>query len=448
MKTSRRQFVKLMGAAAAGVAAAPFIGGVRRAHAARGSAVACIRFFLRGGSRTSAMWDCNHIDKYSPYGTKYTAPPAGVDPGFFISALWPDSMVEALPDISVVRTVFHGDGVGTNHGACRQRMLTGGTNNSLPGWQAVANRELFAPLPAVLIGDADDFAEQVGSLGPAFSSIEIPNASSVDDIQTQFLAGLPSEQETRRIANLRDSLSSGAIKRTSFEAIRDLPFQQAFTKDIIDEITTGEQFDVTQSGDGATVGRRISDNSQISNGQLRAIFGVDAGGDGNRYGAGAMLATRLVQSGLRAVTIGRGGWDTHGGETNFLTNTLPELGQAIAGLVLTLKDMESISGARANALEDVLIIVDSEFSRDNTGASGFNGGGGSDHQSDYARYMSVMFAGGGVAGGRVVGETDANFNPVNGNVYLSQRVNATIYDLLGVSSTKYLDEPPIEELYT
>jgi hypothetical protein len=445
--TTRRQLIALAGASAAGAIAAPYIGGVRRARAARGSAVACIRFYLNGGARTSAMWDANHTAKYNPYGTKYTSPPSGVDQSFFLGSLWPDSMVDVLPDISVVRTMFHGDGIGTSHDACQRRVLMGGTDDNLPGWATVTNRELFAPLPAIQIGDANDAAEALGNLGPTFSSIEIPNARSIDQIRTQFLAGLPSEPEMRRITRLRDLLSRRAVQRTPFEKVRNLPFQQSFTKEIIEQITNGAQFDVSSSGDGANLGRRISDGTQISNGDLRTIFGVSDNGGGNEYGAGAMLGLRLVQSGLRSVTIERGGWDTHGNEATRLGGSLPQLGQAIAGLVSTLKNLESLSGNTASALDDVLIVVDSEFSRDNTGTGGYNGNNGSDHQSTYARYFSVMFAGGGVAGGRAVGGTDANFNPIDGKTFQSSRVNATIYDLLGIASSKYLAQPPIEELY-
>jgi len=444
LKPSRRSLLKAAGVAAAGALAAPYIGGVRRANAAKGSAKACIRFYLNGGARTTAMWDSAHVAKYNPYGQK-----AGI-PGSVehtVSDLWPDDFVDVLGDIAVVRTIWHGDGVGTNHAACQQRVLTGGTDDGLPGWATVANRELLSPLPAVMIGDANDFAEQLGSLGPTFSSIEIPNANSVNSIQEQFLAGLPTAMELRRISNLRNALSKRSIQRTPYRPIRNLPFQQEFTKEIIDQITNGEAFDITLSGDAAELGFRNSDGSPITNGELRNLFGVNDSGGGNQYGSAAMLATRLVQYGLTSVNIERGGWDTHGNEANSLPGRVADLGQAIRGLILTLKDTKLPFSESASALDDVLIVVDSEFNRDNTGAGGYNGGGGSDHQSTYARYFSAMFAGGGVAGGRAVGETDANLNPVDGITYHSSRINATIYDLLGISHTKYLGTDPIEELY-
>jgi len=59
-----------------------------------------------------------------------------------------------------------------------------------------------------------------------------------------------------------------------------------------------------------------------------------------------------------------------------------------------------------------------------------------------------MFAGGGVAGGRAIGATDENFEPIDGRVFHSSQINATIYDLMGISSAKYLGSSlPLEELY-
>ncbi len=446
---SRRSFGQLVGAGALGVAASPFIGGVRRAHAARGSAAACIRFYLSGGARTSVMWDANHSTKYNPYGQKDLSGVPGIDPSLSICNLWNDAMIGVMEHISVVRTVVHD--AGTSHAACQQRILTGGTDANLPGWATVANREVFSPLPAVHIGDNNPYAEQLGSLGGTYSSIEIPNARSVEQIKNTFLAGLPTEQESKRIARLRDSLSKRSIQRTAHAGVRDLPFQQNFAVDIIEQLTSGATFDITSNGDGGSLGQRISDDSAITNGQLRPIFGVSANGQGNRYGAGAMLGMRLVQAGVRSVTVENGGWDSHGGEQANLTGKLNELGQAIAGLINTLRSMKTLvpGSGHTSALDDVLIVVDTEFNRDNTGNNGFNGGGGSDHQSTYARRLAVMFAGGGVAGGRGIGATDANFEAVDGVTYHSSRVNSTIFDLLGINYQKYLpNSRPIEEMYT
>jgi hypothetical protein len=445
---SRRKFIKTLGASAAGFVAAPFIGGVRRAHAAHGSAQACIRFYLSGGARTSAMWDSNHIDKYNPYGTKYTTPPSGVASDFFVSDLWPDNIIEVLPDISVVRTMYHGDGVGTGHGACRQRVLTGGIDFNLPGWATVINRELDSLIPSVLIGNNGN-ASQLGSLGAAYASLTVPNARSVASLATSGADITLSE--ALRIRKLRNALSLRAIRQVGSKQIRDLPFHQTNAESITTQIAQ-PYFNITAAGDEASIGTRLSDDTPVTNAELRALFGVNGNGGGNGYGEKAMSALRLVQSGVRSVTITNGGWDTHGNEAARFNNSVPALGNAIHGLITTLKDLPSISiPPKANLLEDVLIVVDTEFARDNTGDNGFNNSDGSDHSSRYAKYFSAMFAGGGVAGGQALGTTDSQFVPspdeYASTTYHSSRINTTIYDLLGIESGKYLSEPSIEELY-
>lgn len=461
---SRRRFLGTAAASTLGVSAGPFLGGVRRAHAARGSAVACIRFWLAGGARTSALWDGNHVTKFNPYGLKYEQAPSGVD--YYPSALWPDSMLTVLDKMSVVRTLFHGEGIGTNHRACSERMLTGGLDSKLPGWAVVANRELRAPTPSVVIGSTGGFAERLGSLGPAFSSIVVPTAGSIATIRDALNAGFPAA-EHERIRRLRRFLSKGVIQRTPSKIVQDLPLQQSLAADVVGYLKAGSQFELTANGDQEVIGTLRKDlvdpvtndvirdaGERLTNADLRALFRIQDNGSGGvegQYGEGAMIALRMVQSGVRSVTVSRGGWDTHQGEQDKLTTRLGSLGTAITGLITALDALAPISGdpTKTSALDDVLFVVDSEFSRDNTGPDGFNGDDGSDHQSTYARYFSAMFAGGGIAGGRAIGTTDEAFEPVDGETYHSSRVNATIYDLLGIDHSKYLAgfSRPIEGLY-
>ena len=458
---NRRQF---LGAAAAGFAAGPFIGGTRRAHAARGSAVACIRLWLGGGARSTALWDGKHTTKYNPYGLKYETPPSGLD--YHISDLWPDSMLGVLDKIAVVRTLFHGDDIGTNHRACSERNLTGGLDRRLPGWAVVANRELDKTIPSVVVGSSGGLAEKLGGLGPAFSSIVVPNANAVSTIRDTLQAGLPAS-ELDRIRKLRERISLESIRRTPSPIVRNLPLQQALAAGVVEHIKSGSSFDLRATADRERLGAVRKDlidpasslvvrptGERLSNADLRRVFGVDGGGRAGRdgqYAEGAMLAVRLVQSGVRAVTVSAGGWDTHQGEADRLQSKIPMLGQAIVGLITVLDALPPLSGraTSTSALDDVLIVVDSEFSRDNTNDEGFNPDDGSDHRSTYARYFSAMFAGGGINGGKAVGTNDENYEPVDDVKFHASRINATVFDLLGVDASKYLssDSTPIEELY-
>jgi uncharacterized protein (DUF1501 family) len=92
------------------------------------------------------------------------------------------------------------------------------------------------------------------------------------------------------------------------------------------------------------------------------------------------------------VTLGVGGWDTHG--DNFRTlrdRLLPPLDRALAALIRDLN-------ARG-LLDETIIICAGEFGR----TPRVNGSAGRDH---WARSMAVLLAGGGIPGGTVFGATD------------------------------------------
>ncbi len=98
-------------------------------------------------------------------------------------------------------------------------------------------------------------------------------------------------------------------------------------------------------------------------------------------GQGALAARRLIEAGARFVTLGFGGWDTHG--DNFRTlrdRLLPPLDKALAALIRDLN-------ARG-LLDETLIVCAGEFGR----TPRVNGTAGRDH---WPRTMSVLLAGGG-----------------------------------------------------
>src|SRR5271163_3333204 len=102
-----------------------------------------------------------------------------------------------------------------------------------------------------------------------------------------------------------------------------------------------------------------------------------------------MLAGRLVEAGVRFVSLSSGGWDTHDDNFNRLkTKLLPDLDQAVAALFTTL--------ARKGLLETTAVFVTGEFGR----TPKINNRGGRDH---FPRAMCVLMGGGGMKGGQVIG---------------------------------------------
>jgi hypothetical protein len=146
-----------------------------------------------------------------------------------------------------------------------------------------------------------------------------------------------------------------------------------------------------------------------------------------RLGQSLLLARRLVQNGVRFVTVDSGGWDTHSNNFKALSdNLLPTLDQSVS---MFIKDMND-----RGLLKKTLVILLGEFGRTPI----INRDGGRDHHS---RCFSVLLAGGGIKGGNVVGSSDTRgFEPSERPVS-PEDLSATIYKCLGIDYTQSISSP-------
>ncbi len=112
----------------------------------------------------------------------------------------------------------------------------------------------------------------------------------------------------------------------------------------------------------------------------------------SEFGAGCLLARRLIESGVTFVEVGAGNWDTHLDNFSRSKELCEQVDQPYAQL---LRDLQ-----QRGILEKTLVIWMGEFGR----TPRINPRGGRDH---YPRAFSVALAGGGVNGGQVIGNTDA-----------------------------------------
>lgn len=151
-------------------------------------------------------------------------------------------------------------------------------------------------------------------------------------------------------------------------------------------------------------------------------------------GQSMLLARRLIESGVRFVTVNYGGWDHHSNIFPSLDKKLPEFDLAVSALV---EDMH-VRGV----FENTLLVVMGEFGR----TPKLNKDAGRDH---WGQAASLLFAGAGVKPGLVLGKTDKH------GAYTTQRpvspadVAYTIFDSLGIDPRKHLTAPdgrPIEIL--
>lgn len=151
-------------------------------------------------------------------------------------------------------------------------------------------------------------------------------------------------------------------------------------------------------------------------------------------GQSLLLARRLVESGVRFVTVNYGGWDMHGKIFESLDKKLPEFDQAVSTLVDDMHDR--------GTTKDTLVVVMGEFGR----TPKINKDAGRDH---WGQAGSLLFFGAGVKEGLVLGKTDKQ------GAYTTQRpvspadVCYTVLDSLGIDPRKQLTTPdgrPLEVL--
>ena len=153
------------------------------------------------------------------------------------------------------------------------------------------------------------------------------------------------------------------------------------------------------------------------------------------FGQASLAARRLVEAGSRFVTVfwdefglAGSGWDTHWEHYPRMKNELcPGLDRALSGLI---RDLE-----QRGLLDETLVLVLSEHGR--TPRLSNARGGGRDHWS--AAY-SCLFAGGGVARGRVVGRTDRQAANVTERPVSPKDILATVYHLLGIDPETLLQD--------
>lgn len=150
----------------------------------------------------------------------------------------------------------------------------------------------------------------------------------------------------------------------------------------------------------------------------------------NSFGWSLLMARRLVEAGVNLVQVNLGNneaWDTHGNAFPHLKNFLfPPTDQAVSAL---LDDLDE-----RGLLDDTLIVMAGEFGRTPKvfGLPQHYKLPGRDH---WGAVQTVFFAGGGIAGGRVVGASDKTGGYPAADPQTPENMAATIYQALGIPQT-------------
>jgi hypothetical protein len=278
-----------------------------------------------------------------------------------------------------------------------------------PSYGAVVAKEMEAPShlpPFVAIPTQGNYP--TGFLGPEYGPFETgqaPAAGRTMEVRGLALSkGVTLEDIDRRqnLVKRYDTAFGDFAKEDKLLAGMDEFGQKAY--EMMRNEKARDAFNLTKEPESIT-----------------KLFGTD------QFSQSCLLATRLVESGVRFASVNLGGWDTHQNNWTSLKDRLcPQLDAGLAGLFQAL--------AAKGLLESTAVFVTGEFGR----TPKINQRGGRDH---YPRAMFCLLAGGGMQGGRVIGESDAKGEGPKDKAITPDDVAATFYHAIGIDHRKEFHTP-------
>lgn len=343
-------------------------------------------------------------------------PISTVLPGVQVSELLPRH-AQLLDKVSIVRSLHHDNG---DHFAAAHWMLTGylGSNaiNMAPQYPSAGSivaKLKGAKKPGMPAYVGLPRTHSVG-IAPGYHG-----AAYLGSAYNPFIADGNPASEKYQVPNL--SLPAGVDGRR-LEGRRTLmgAFEQACHA--LDDAGIGAGLDrFEQEAFSMVLGqsaRRAFDLSK-EDPRLRDRYSR------HQWGQSALLARRLVEAGVRFVTLTFGGWDFHSSLEKGMHRVLPILDAAVGTLI---EDLD-----RRGLLESTMVIVMGEFGRtprmNKRGVPGSDTVPGRDH---WGRVMSVLIGGGGIPGGRVIGASTSRGEYPRSHALRPQDLMATLYHQLGI----------------
>lgn len=401
-----------------------------------------IILWMRGGPSHIDMWDTKPeapVEYRGEFGTMPTSVP-----GIVLSDMLP-KCAQIMQKWSIVRSLTHLD---AGHSTADQTCFTGyppGANpdeNVMPSCGSIVAEQLGHrrhDLPTYVM-----VPRMVPGTGPAYLGVSYKPFETMADPATlgPFSVpnfALPAGLSYERLGSRRDLLSGFDRIRRQVDSRGQMQAVDGFHQqawNILSSPAARDAFDLDREPP-----------------ELRERYGFQPAfdpGPANRCGAPnwsqrMLLARRLVEAGVRLVTVDLRWWDTHVlGFDSLRRGFLPRFDQAYSALIDDLDER--------GLLASTMVIAWGEFGR----TPRVNRDAGRDH---YPNVFSAALAGGGIQGGRAIGESDAHGAFPRSNPKTPQDVLATLYRHLGIDTEKqYLNSAgrpisvlpsgqPIDELF-
>jgi hypothetical protein len=401
-------------------------------RATTGKAKSCILIYLWGGPPQQDMWD---MKPDSPLGVRSLFQPIPtVVPGIDVCEHMPH-FARHTDKVALIRSLSHDS---NNHEPSVYRTLTGHINNTLAVPRNQRSRRdfpnigsvvsYFAPfgnmpasvtIPRPIGHDGSTYAgTYAGFLGGQHDPMEVAAAEETKETPTHPVTLPPDMAETRLFARqgLLQTIEQAERQLEKSRSMSDLNSyrQQAFSMLSSPEAKRAFRLDQEDPKTRDRYGR-------------------------NEWGEAILLARRLVEAGVKLVTISwmyiqKSGnvanvWDNHGPfeghtGTEMLKQTycLPSLDQGFGAL---MDDLGS-----CGLLDDTLVAMWGEFGR----TPKLNPAGGRDH---WGAVQTACLAGGGVRGGQIYGSSDKDAAYPASNPVSPEDMLATVYHALGIDSEEF-----------
>jgi len=400
-RVSRRSFLQVGALAGLGVSLPLALAAKKASAASGGSGVNCILVWTRGGT--------SHHDTFDP---KPDAPvTVKGEFGVIDTAIPGVKFTEILPTFAKEAKRFAllrgWNPKNGSHGTADQYVMSGRPVNQAvryPTYGAVVSKHLgFKTVmpPYVQLGTEIDRRFGGGSpgiLGLEHGAFEIAADPSAADFRVRDIslpAGITPERIDFRkkvLARIDQLQRQGDLQPAAFDAL-DENYKTALN--MITAKETRAAFDLSQEDD-----------------KLREAYGK------NKFGQSCLMARRLIEAGVRFVTVTDGAWDTH--QNNFKSlkeRLIPRVDQGLPRLLMDLEDR--------GLLKSTLVVWLTDFGR----TPQINAASGRDH---WATAGFAIMAGAGVPGGSVLGQTDGDGGFVTKDEYLSEDIATTLYAKLGI----------------
>lgn len=405
---TRRGFLTIGGLGVAGMGLG--LADVLRAEGAAGirnSHKAVINVFLAGGPPHQDMWEIK-TDAPSEIRGEFKPIDTSV-PGIQICEMFP-RIARTMDTYAVIRSIVNcsgdHDGYQCLSGWSRRDMLPLGGRPSIGSVVARLQGPVDRSIPpSVALARPSQHRPWSEPGGPGFlgaaSSPFIPDGPGMANLTLNGVT-------TDTLADRRRLLTSLDGLKRDLDANGSLRGMDAFTERALGVLTSSKLLDALDvSKEHPRVRERYGDGKPYN-------FQYDGPPTCNDQ---LLMARRLVEAGVRCVTISYGRWDSHGANFALVRDHGPKLDQCVSALV---EDLEC-----RGMLKDVTVIVWGEFGR----TPRINKDAGRDH---WPQVSCCLLAGGGMKVGQAIGATNRLGEYAKDRPVTMQSVVATVYQNLGL----------------